>query len=66
MLKKKKKELHGVFIKFQQGIFNNNNNSLMQINILKRFNLDKLGKINKLLFRKLKIILDGNNINMRN
>ena len=37
----------------------------MQINILKRFNLDKLEK-QKLLFRKLKIILDGNNINMRN
>ena len=27
---------------------NNNNNSLMQINILKRFNLDKLEKRNKL------------------
>ena len=38
----------------------------MQINILKKFNLDKLEKSNKLLFRKLKIILDGNNINMRN
>ena len=38
----------------------------MQINIFKRFNLDKLEKRNKLLFRKLKIILDGNNINMRN
>ena len=38
----------------------------MQINIFKRFNLDKLEKRNKLLFRKLKIILDGNNINMGN
>ena len=38
----------------------------MQINILKRFNLDKLEKRNKLLFKKLKIILDDNNINMRN
>ena len=38
----------------------------MQINILKRFNLDKLEKRNKLLFRKLKIILDSNEINMRN
>ena len=45
---------------------NNSNNSLIQINIRKRFNLDKLEKRNKLLFRKLKIILDGNNINMRN
>ena len=36
----------------------------MQINILKRLNLDKLEK--KLLFRKLKIIFDGNNINMKN
>ena len=38
----------------------------MEINILKRFNLDKLEKRNKLLFRKLKIILVGNNINMIN
>ena len=38
----------------------------MQINILKIFNLDKLEIRNKLLFRKLKIILDANNINMRN
>lgn len=38
----------------------------MQINILKRFNLGKLEKRNKLLFGKLKIILNGNNINMRN
>ena len=45
---------------------NNSNNSLMQINILKIFILDKLEKGNKLLFRKLKIILDGNNINMGN
>ena len=45
---------------------NNSNNSLIQINIRKRFNLDKLEKRNKLLFRKLKIILNGNNINMRN
>ena len=28
------------------GDLNNNNNSLMQINILKRFNLDKLEKKN--------------------
>ena len=41
------------------GDLNNINNSLMQINILKIFNLDKLEKRNKLLFRKLKIILDG-------
>ena len=45
---------------------NNSNNSLIQINIRKRFNLDKLEKRNKLMFRKLKIILYGNNINMRN
>ena len=45
---------------------NNNNNGLIQINILKIFNLDKLEKRNKLLFKKLKIILNSNNINMRN
>ena len=45
---------------------NNNNNSLMQINIHKIFNLDKLEKRNKLLFKKLKLILDGDNINMIN
>ena len=48
------------------GDLNNSNNSWMQINILKIFNLDKLEKRNKLLFRKLKIILDDNNINMIN
>ena len=47
------------------GDLNNSNNSLIQINIYKRFNLDKLKKRNKLLFRKLKMILDINNINMR-
>ena len=64
-LLKRRKNAWGIY-EVLIGDLNNSNNSLMQINILKRFNLAKLEKRNKLLFRKLQIILDGNNINMIN